>query len=270
MIRFFIICVMMLPSVLHAHGDTTFFNKYFVVTTRDKAHFFRPKPIREKDSKLYHVIDYYMNGNLQMDGFTRRIKDVELIFDGYTKYYNEGGFLTEEGNLVANRKVGKWKCYRDSTDILWYVAEYQDNKLNGELISYYEDGKIKRKETYANDKSIGGKCFDAEGKVVAHSPFFDNHEWFDRFYEVLNQCVNYPEVCRYDRIYGKVLVEFWIDEKGTVEPPLLVKPVHPALDAEAMRCVNIALKKCAPIGPVLVDGISKRDNYIIPIAFRIK
>jgi len=46
-----------------------------------------------------------------------------------------------------------------------------DGKFEGELLSFYRNGTLKRREFFENGKSIGGVCFDIDGKITSYEPF---------------------------------------------------------------------------------------------------
>jgi hypothetical protein len=54
--------------------DTIYYNKTWSNTTKDKAVFYRPLPLEQKDT-LYVVKDYYKNGALQMEGLSSSATD---------------------------------------------------------------------------------------------------------------------------------------------------------------------------------------------------
>ncbi|HSJ67152.1 MAG TPA: hypothetical protein VK921_05745 [Anditalea sp.] len=46
-----------------------------------------------------------------------------------------------------------------------------DGKFEGELMSFYRDGSLRRREFFENGESLGGICFDMDGKISAYEPF---------------------------------------------------------------------------------------------------
>ncbi|MBS9525175.1 hypothetical protein KI659_14235 [Litoribacter alkaliphilus] len=46
-----------------------------------------------------------------------------------------------------------------------------DGKFEGELLSFYPDGTLRRREFFENGKSMGGVCFDMDGKILPYEPF---------------------------------------------------------------------------------------------------
>ena len=54
----------------------------------------------------------------------------------------------------------------------------------------------------------------------------------------LQKSINYPTNCEKEGIQGRVVVQFVINKDGSICKANVVKPVHPQLDAEALRVVN--------------------------------
>lgn len=51
------------------------------------------------------------------------------------------------------------------------VKPIVDGKFEGELMSFYRDGSLRRREFFENGESLGGICFDMDGKISAYEPF---------------------------------------------------------------------------------------------------
>jgi len=43
--------------------------------------------------------------------------------------------------------------------------------FEGELISYYQDGSLRRREFFKSGESLGGICFDMDGTILPYKPF---------------------------------------------------------------------------------------------------
>ena len=56
---------------------------------------------------------------------------------------------------------------------------------------------------------------------------------------------NYPEAAKAEKIEGRVIIRFIVNKIGDAEEPVILKGVHPLLDAEAMRVVS-SLKGFSP------------------------
>lgn len=82
----------------------------------------------------------------------------------------------------------------------------------------------------------------------------------------LSENIRYPQECVKQNIQGKVVVGFKILTDGTVDQIKVLRPVHPLLDAEAMRVVGL-LKGWTPGER---DGKPVNVHYALPIAFKFK
>ena len=74
-----------------------------------------------------------------------------------------------------------------------------------------------------------------------------------------------PDSCRENNIQGRVLVTFIVEKDGSITKPVVVKSVHPILDAEALRLVS-AMPKWKPGRQ---NGEVQRVKYIVPVNFRL-
>lgn len=119
--------------------DTTYYYldtgyQTWIETTKDKAEFFRPGHLK-KEGDLFKVEDFYINGNLQMSGFSMNEK--RDIYEGEVSWY----FLNGTKQKTSNYKAGK---------------------KNGMTTWFNFDGSIKASGTYENNRPMDG-CFVQEG-----------------------------------------------------------------------------------------------------------
>lgn len=104
-------------SCLAQTQDTIFYNSKWKVSSKKEAAFYRPLPLKQKDS-LFEVKDYYINNVLQMKGYsTNKEKD---IFNGIVTWYNENGNIQ-------------------------YSRTYKNGIQDGEESSYFKDGTLQSK-----------------------------------------------------------------------------------------------------------------------------
>jgi TonB family protein len=76
--------------------------------------------------------------------------------------------------------------------------------------------------------------------------------------------VRYPEEARRSRIEGRVFVQFVVDRQGQVVAPRVIRGVHPALDAEALRVF-----RATPFTPGRQDGKRVCVQVSLPLSFRL-
>ena len=75
----------------------------------------------------------------------------------------------------------------------------------------------------------------------------------------------YPRIAMENGIEGVVLVEFVINAKGRIIDAKILKSVHPLLNAEALRVVNMSPRWT----PGFHRGKSVKVKYTFPFNFRL-
>lgn len=242
--------------------DTIYFNRNWVETSKENAEYFR---LVTKQSDLFQVMDYYLNGTLQMNGIYKSLNPE--IKEGLFTYYYENGNKSSQGNYFANTKNGLNTLYYNSGSI-WLQENYLNGLLDGDLYGYYENGKIKRKEKYNNGEFIEGKCFTVYGSDTNYFPFETMPQFIGgdkALMEYLGQHINYPPKARDKGIEGKVILDFIISTDGHIKDIKIIRYSHALLDEEALRVV-----RAMPIWkPGFQDGKAVEVKYTLPISFRL-
>ena len=77
--------------------------------------------------------------------------------------------------------------------------------------------------------------------------------------------LRYPKEAEQNGIQGRVIATFIVEKDGSISDAHVVKPIDPALDAEALRVVN-AMPKWEPGKQ---GGQPMRVKYTIPVTFRL-
>lgn len=101
------------------------------------------------------------------------------------------------------------------------------------------------------------------GGVMEQMPVFRGGE--KRLRKLLAQNLRWPAEAK--SIEGKVFVGFIVDKKGQVRNIRLLKGLHPALDAEALRVVQLL---DGNFEPGQQNGRPVDVNYTIPVTFSLK
>ncbi len=149
-----ILIILFVFSINILAQDTTYYKVEpgygnWVKTTKDKAEFYRPSPLK-KEGDLFKVEDFYTNGNLQMSGFSSSEK--RDIYEGLVTWFYSDGSKQQ-------------------------TVTYKEGKKNGITTYFYKDGTIKAEGIYENNKPMNGK-------FVQEAPFgssasFGNQEIFE-------------------------------------------------------------------------------------------
>ncbi len=77
--------------------------------------------------------------------------------------------------------------------------------------------------------------------------------------------VKYPEIARRMKVEGRVIVQFIVDENGTVYDPSVVRGIGSGCDEEAVR----VLKEHAKFVPGRQDGHPVKVKFSLPVIFKL-
>ena len=81
----------------------------------------------------------------------------------------------------------------------------------------------------------------------------------------LQKNIRYPQICKEQRVQGRVIVQFVVNADSTITDVNVVKPVNPYLDQEALRVVK-AMPKWKPGEQ---RGEPVRVRFFLPVTFRL-
>lgn len=82
----------------------------------------------------------------------------------------------------------------------------------------------------------------------------------------LSKHMKYPTIPQEHGIEGRVIVQFIVDTDGAINQAKVVRGVHPQLDAEALRVINMMPKWA----PGKQRGKAVRVKYTLPVAFKLQ
>lgn len=201
---------------------------------------------------VYHIYDDSLtkSGIIRITDFNGKIftedeySDIpERIRDGYSKEFHDDGTIR-------------------------YYANYKNNKMHGELTSFYLSGQLKRKDIYENGEFVSGNCYTSSGMDTTYYDYWI----FPRFrggeegrIKYLVDNIKYPMSARRRGISGIVKVLFFIEKDGTISNVEIIESVHPSLDKEALRVV----RKMPSWTPAWFDGEKVRIQFGMPIKFTL-
>ena len=185
---------------------------------------------------------YYPSGNIESS--ISYADTSKYILNGPSKYWYENGKLKRDLN-------------------------YCNDKREGVQLTYWPNGNLKRKDLTANDELISGNCWDENGGSVKYYEYEIMPEFIGKveaLYRFLGENMVYPKKARRKNIQGKVYTTFLIEESGFLSNIEILKGVHPSLDAEAVRVIQMMPKW----KPGMIDGDNVKVQFNLPINFIIK
>lgn len=118
---------------------------------------------------------------------------------------------------------------------------------------------VEREESQTVEKEEEQTVFS----VVDEMPEFPNGD--GALINYLQEHVNYPIAARENRIQGRVIVSFIVNEDGSISDVKVKKSVDPDLDKEAVRVVQ----SMPNWKPGRNDEKNVRVNYTVPVTFRL-
>ena len=87
-----------------------------------------------------------------------------------------------------------------------------------------------------------------------------------KLFEFLSKNVKYPAEAENNDVQGRVIVTFVVEKDGEISNAKVVKSIHPALDAEALRVIN----SMPNWTPGMQNGEAVRVKYTVPVTFRLQ
>ncbi|MCQ2959364.1 MAG: hypothetical protein MJ198_04140 [Bacteroidales bacterium] len=144
------------------------------------------------------------------------------------------------------------------------LAYYSNGKLEGDVFSYYSDGRIIRKDVFNQGMFIEGTCFAANGMKVPHTEYKKDAVYsggVQGLYTIVS--ANSLHVELPEGISGDVQVKIYINKKGKIVERKIIKHLHPLADAESLRISE----HLGRFEPAERDGDTVPDFYILTLKF---
>ncbi|MCC6701001.1 MAG: TonB family protein [Fluviicola sp.] len=257
-----------MTSIYGQSEKDTLFLDFFRKKTTDLSdvYYFR---IIEKDSNLFHVDDYFfkskklaMKGAFSDDSLKVNEGDFYFYRDDSSSYY-----LNEKRAYKNGKRDGLDQFYYETGE-LYYSYTYISGKLDGDFLVYYKNGSLKRKETYFQDVLKSKNCYSEEGTNIDYFPFEIAAEYkggINKLRKFIKKKMEYPEYAFKNKIQGKVVLRFIINDHGFVSDVTVIKSAHELLEKEAIRVVS----SLPQWKPAELDGIKVKSYYTLPINFKL-
>jgi antitoxin component YwqK of YwqJK toxin-antitoxin module len=144
------------------------------------------------------------------------------------KLIKEGAF-----NLNENSE-GLWKFYYNESGNLRYFLNFNNGLIQGESIEYYEDGLIKRKETYSNGKILKGKLFDQNGGKQKYYPREERVVFKSSIYQHVLKGVK--SLSRAGGL-NKITVKLIISKEGKISDAQIIENPFPENNDEIIKAL---------------------------------
>ncbi len=230
--------------------DTIFYNADWKKTLKAEASYYRPLPLEQTDS-LYLIKDYYSNGQLQMEGFSKDA--TKAVFSGEVKWYYPNGKLQ-------------------------LVRHYKNEKQNGSVKRYFEDGTLKTEGNVVNGAYKNG-TFVFKAQHPTHVVNYKDGAVVERlsFYEATKTVAERQFIAQHDQVQkstfynksGKVIASMTYKTKsGNYRAPIAGTSVHFSYSKTYLAKAIIATTVVRPKGEALQEITSTPDHKIIATGIR--
>lgn len=217
--------------------------------------------IIKKEKGLYFISEYFT----QSDSIKKSssFKDKELkIREGEFVYY-KNGIPSSRITYKDDKENGLSSNYYESGE-LFYTEDYV-NGVQQDLIVYYKNGSLKRKEIYTGEKIR--ECYKPNGEKGEFYEFTVAATYPDGgmngVKQFLIENMRYPSEAYEKKIMGKVFMGFSVSKTGEITNVKIKKSAHPLLDAEAIRVI----KSMPKWTPGMLDGEPVDSYFSMPINF---
>lgn len=241
--KYILTITLCIVSLISYGQDTTYYDyDWNKVSSMNKAHYYEVIQRDQVDTNRVNETIYYKSGQKRTEKNYSVYKDKKL--DGKFKQWYESGQLRKD-------------------------IDYKDGKLNGTLITYWDNGIPKRVDIYENDKFISGRCTNPDGKEITHYDYEKIPEFpggMNGFMNYLVKEIKYPKKSKRKGIEGRVLLSFIVNKDGSISDIEIVQSVNDELDKEAIRVVKTMPKW----EPGMQDGETVRVAFNLPINYSLK
>jgi antitoxin component YwqK of YwqJK toxin-antitoxin module len=143
--------------------ETIWFDSNWNPSEKETATYYRSIPKAQNNG--FWIVDYYMDGTKQMEGFSFNKSVNKEKFDGLVTYYFSDGVTYQEVNYTSGKIDGIRKIYFKSGE-LKDEREYEDGKMEEKFSEYYETGELAVRGNYDNNLKEGvWKTYYKNGKI---------------------------------------------------------------------------------------------------------
>lgn len=244
-------------------NDTTFYSIDGDKTDWNYAEYYRVIYANPTDTGYKLEERYIARNRLKLS--THTISSDSIIYNGPFVSFDKKGYKDEEGLYNHGLPTGISKNYYPGTDTLWYQVTY--GKEGGvTLISYYRDGKIKRRQNNMFGQYPGGICYDENGKEIPFTPFWVLPKSSVDISSFLGHNLRYPEDALENNIQGRVILKFVVLKDGSISKIHVLRGIGGGCDEEAMRVLALMPKWI----PGMDDDKPVDIYYTFPITFKLE
>ncbi|GAA3509335.1 hypothetical protein GCM10022393_22090 [Aquimarina addita] len=92
------------------------------------------------------------------------------------QYFTNKKKVISEGAMIGKNRVGLWVYYHQNSTDTMMREMYRSGKLNGDQITYFENGKIAEKTTYVDGKKEGKSAVYSDKGILIKEFTYENDQ----------------------------------------------------------------------------------------------
>ena len=178
-------------------------------------------------------------------------------------------FVYSVKSLEPEIKEGFYNSYSDDNKMI-KKCNYKDDKLNGELLTYFDNGNLRRRDYYEKDSLIKGQCYTSLGKDTSYYPETIHATFKGKSYlyvrNFIAEKVEYPNDALMKNIQGDVILCFSISKDDKIVDIEILQSTNDIFNDESVR----VLKKSQKYWKHGFDeGEAAKEKFVIPVKYRL-
>jgi TonB family protein len=188
------------------------------------------------------------------------------VLDGhYTAYDKESGMKIIEGEDVNGEEDGEWKFYYPGTNKLRLVKHFKNGIYDGEMIGWWLNGKVRRRDIYNSSARTSWNCYTEDGRDTMYYSLKTDAVFLQDPQHFLTNQIVYPEVALEQHLSGKVVVSMHVEMDTHISNVRIVSSTNEVFNEEALRVAYTL----PVVSPQLEDGVPFFSDVTMPIKFEL-
>lgn len=132
--------------------NTIYLDDNWQKTSKENHEYYRPAP--KAINNGFWIVDYYKDGQVQMEGYSKNKELNNEVFEGLIMYYHPNGKLFHKANYINGKLDGDRKVFYETGE-LKEQGEYTNGQRDGIWKTFYKNGKIETKGKYRDNEKVG-------------------------------------------------------------------------------------------------------------------
>lgn len=244
---FFAILTSFAAITLHAQDTTYYDTNDKIVASLPEADYYKVTTPDSENPKWTKELIYYKSGKIKSEAVLTSWKKDRRINFKYERIYKE---WYESGQL--HKEIG-----------------FSNGNLNGRVISYWENGKIKHEGYYLNEVLKEGKNYNSDGSDAPDGPYRKGAKfpggYPERYKYIYNNFIKVIQD-RDTSFSGKLYLVFTVNKDGSTSDITVEKKVAPWITEIGIQMV----KNMPKWEPAVTDAEICKIHETIPVDIRKK